>query len=140
MEEKTYSKFEAEVTIRPDDIDVNNHVHLSKYMDYVLAGRYIQMEKDYKMSMQEFWDKKLTWVATTAHLEYKREIKLDDKFVIVQNRVRSFSGAQSIVDFWILKGSNKKIAAEGYFSFTLLSTETGRPSRITPDIIEKYTI
>jgi len=46
-----YSTFETEIIVRPDDIDMNNHVHYSKYLDYLLAARYEQMHKDYKMTM-----------------------------------------------------------------------------------------
>jgi acyl-CoA thioesterase FadM len=35
-------KFETELQVRPDDIDMNQHVHGSRYMDYVLAARYDQ--------------------------------------------------------------------------------------------------
>ena len=49
-----YSTFETDVAIRPDDIDMNNHVHNSKYLDLVLAARYDQMTRCYKMSMDEF--------------------------------------------------------------------------------------
>lgn len=35
-----YLKFDTELAVRPDDIDMNNHVHNSKYLDYVLAARY----------------------------------------------------------------------------------------------------
>ncbi|MEM7013763.1 MAG: acyl-CoA thioesterase, partial [Verrucomicrobiota bacterium] len=33
-----YSTFESELAVRPDDIDLNGHVHNSKYLDYVLAA------------------------------------------------------------------------------------------------------
>ncbi|MFA7228927.1 MAG: acyl-CoA thioesterase, partial [Melioribacteraceae bacterium] len=46
-----YSVFETEITVRPDDIDMNNHVHNSKYLDYLLMARYDQMKKDYKVPM-----------------------------------------------------------------------------------------
>ncbi len=48
------SIFESEIAIRPDDIDLNNHVHNTKYLDYVLAARYNQMIKYYKMSMKDY--------------------------------------------------------------------------------------
>jgi len=35
-----HSKFETEMQVRPDDIDLFQHVHSSRYMDYVLAARY----------------------------------------------------------------------------------------------------
>ena len=40
-----YSRFETELQVRPDDIDMNQHVHNSRYFDYVLAARYDQMAR-----------------------------------------------------------------------------------------------
>lgn len=57
-----YSIFESEIVIRPDDIDMNDHVHNTKYLDYVLAARYDQMQKDYKMSMGEFHKLDYNWI------------------------------------------------------------------------------
>ena len=41
-----YYIFETEITIRPDDIDLNNHVHNTKYLDHVQAPRYEQMKNN----------------------------------------------------------------------------------------------
>ena len=49
-----YARFETELRVRPDDIDMYQHVHSSRYMDYVLAARFDQMETGYKMPMSEF--------------------------------------------------------------------------------------
>ena len=49
-----YKRFDTEMMVRPDDIDMNNHVHNSKYLDYVLFARYDQMGRCYGMSMDEF--------------------------------------------------------------------------------------
>ena len=35
------TKFETEMQVRPDDIDMFQHVHSSKYLDYVLAARLV---------------------------------------------------------------------------------------------------
>lgn len=56
------TKFETELGVRPDDIDMNQHVHASRYQDYVLAARYDQMARCYKMSMEEFFKAGLGWV------------------------------------------------------------------------------
>lgn len=42
------SIFSSEIKVRPDDIDMNNHVHNAKYLDYVLSARYEQMKKTIK--------------------------------------------------------------------------------------------
>src|ERR1019366_6508676 len=38
-----FSKFETELAVRPDDIDLYQHVHSTRYLDYVLAARFDQM-------------------------------------------------------------------------------------------------
>ena len=95
-----FTAFDSEITIRPDDIDMNNHVHNTKYLEFVFAARYIQMEKYYKMPMDEFIELGYTWVISTSHIDYKRALKLKDE-IIVTTQVDSVSGAQCIVKFRI---------------------------------------
>lgn len=134
-----YSIFESDITIRPDDIDMNNHVHNTKYLDYVLAARYDQMVKDYKMPMNEFHSLDFNWVVSISHIEFKRALKLEDK-IIVRTQLESVSGAQSKVNFWIVKKSSNKVAAEGYLIYTMISIKTGKPVRIPEEIINRYAI
>lgn len=134
-----YSIFESEIVIRPDDIDMNDHVHNTKYLDYVLAARYDQMQKDYKMPMSEFHKLDYNWIVSTTHIEYKRALKLSDK-IIVKTQIDSVNGAQSKVNFWIIKKDSGKIAAEGYLLYTMISKKTGRPVRIPEEIIKKYSV
>jgi acyl-CoA thioester hydrolase/thioesterase-3 len=135
----SYSIFETEITVRPDDIDMNNHVHYSKYLDYILMARYDQMQKDYKMSMEEFIKRGYSWFASKVEIEYKRGLILSDK-VIVKTQVNDYHGAQVFVNFWINKKETNKIAAEGKVTYTMVSASSGRPIRIPDDIIEKYSI
>lgn len=134
-----YSAFETEITIRPDDIDMNNHVHNSKYLDYVLAARYDQMNKDYKMPMEEFISLGYNWVVSSSYIEYKRSLKLNDK-IIVRTQLDSFSGAQSNVKFWVIKKDNHKTAAEGEIVYTMISLRSGRPARIPDEVLKHYLI
>src|SRR5436853_4519882 len=77
------TKFESELQVRPDDIDMNRHVHNRRYFDYVLAARYDQMERCYGMAMEEFIKLGYSWVTRTAHVEYKRPLGLGDRFTVV---------------------------------------------------------
>ena len=139
LEKKIFTAFETNITVRPDDIDVNGHVHFSKYLDYLLAARYEQMKNNYKMSMEEFLQRGYTWVATNINITYKRAIMLSDK-VTVRAQIIDIKGAQVFLNFWILKGENKKVAAEGNSIFSMVSTTNGRPARIPQDVIEKYAV
>src|SRR2546423_15632309 len=76
------SKFETELQVRPDDIDMNRHVRASRYFDYVLAARYDQMERCYKMSMEEFIRIGLGWFVRTGHLDFKRPLGIGDFFIV----------------------------------------------------------
>lgn len=134
-----YTAFETEITIRPDDIDMNNHVHNSKYLDYILAARYDQMKKDYKMPMEEFITLGFNWVVSSSFIEYKRALKLTDK-IIVRTQLDSFSGAQSKVKFWVIKKENNKTAAEGEIIYTMISLKSGKPIRIPEEVLKRYLI
>src|SRR2546428_6394035 len=76
------TKFETELQVRPDDIDMNQHVHGSRYFDYVLAARYDQMERCYQMSMAEFIKAGYGWFIRVAHVEYKRPLRLGERFIV----------------------------------------------------------
>ena len=133
------SIFASEIKVRPDDIDMNNHVHNAKYLDYVLTARYEQMTNNYNMSMQEFIEKGFNWVVSEVHIDWKGALKLRDT-AIVKTQMDSVNGAQCKVNFWIENKETKKIVSDGYFLYTMVSIKTGRPARITQDIIEKYSI
>lgn len=133
------SIFSSEIKVRPDDIDMNNHVHNAKYLDYVLTARYEQMINNYNMSMQEFIEKGFNWVVSAVHIDWKRALNLND-IAVVKTQMDSISGAQCRVNFWIENKETRKLVSDGYFIYTMVSIKSGRPARITEDIIEKYSI
>lgn len=133
------SIFSSEIKVRADDIDMNNHVHNTKYLDYVQTARFEQMRDFYKMPMEDYHKQGLNWFASTAHIEYKRSLKLNDA-AIVKTQMGEVNGAQCRVNFWIENKSSAKIAAEGYFVYTLISLETGRPVRISEEMIQRHSI
>ena len=133
------SKFETELQVRPDDLDMNAHVHNSKYFDYVLAARYDQMERCYKMPMQDFISMGLGWVVKTAHVEYKRPLGLGERFV-VRTWIEDFMKDGVKVQFEITKKGNGKISCDGWFQFTMVNLKTGRSEDIPKSVKQKYEI
>lgn len=134
-----HSKFETELQVRPDDIDMNQHVHSSKYFDYVLAARYDQMERCYNMPMEEFIKIGFGWVVRTAHVDYKRPLGLGDRFV-VRTWIDTVLRDGVNVHFEILRKDNGKHCCEGYFLYTMVSLKTGRSETIPDWIVKKYSI
>jgi acyl-CoA thioester hydrolase len=132
-------RFSSELQVRPDDIDMNQHVHASKYFDYVLAARYDQMARCYKMGMEEFVAQGLGWFVRTGHIDYKRPLKMGDSFVVT-TWVSELGGDSVTVQFEIAKKANNKIAADGYCVYTLVNLQTGRAQNIPVEIGAKYSV
>ena len=135
-----YSTFETEITIRPDDIDMNNHVHSSRYLDYLFMARYDQMKNDYKVAMEVFTERGYAWVVSDLNIQFKRPIFLHEGTVKVRTQLKEIQSASAHVDFWILKSENDKIAAQGQATYTMISIQTGRPKKIPEDVIKFYEI
>ena len=133
------TKFSSELQVRPDDIDMNHHVHASKYFDYDLAARYDQMARCYKMSMDEFTALGLGWFVRASHIEYKRPLKMGDAFTVT-TWIDDLSEDTVRVQFQITKKSNNKLSADGYCLYTLVSLQTARAQKIPPEIAARYSI
>ena len=133
------TKFESELQVRPDDIDMNQHVHGSRYMDYVLAARYDQMARCYKMPMEEFIQHGFGWYVRTAHLEYKRPLGMGEWFV-VRTWVAEMLKQGVKVEFEIIKKQTGKICCDGHFHYTMIDLKTGRAADIPDWIAAKYLI
>jgi acyl-CoA thioester hydrolase/thioesterase-3 len=134
-----FSKFTSEIAVRPDDIDMNNHVHYSRFLDYVLAARYEQMARDYAMSMDEFVKRGLGWVVSACAIEYKRPLVLGD-IAIVKTGIVSTGTTTATIGFEIIRKATNKLSADGTFEYTLVNLSTGRAEKIPDDVIQKYSI
>ena len=132
-----YTRFSSEITVRPDDIDMNNHVHASKYLDYVLFARYDQMGRCYGMPMEEFLKRGWNWYQKTFHIEFKRELNIGET-VVVKTWLDSFEKADVKVGFQVLK-TNGKVSAEGYFISTFINTQTAKVEPIPQWVVDHYT-
>ncbi len=133
------SRFETILQIRPDDIDMNQHVHSSKYIDYVLAARYDQMERCYKMPMQEFVANGYAWVIKSTFIEFKRPLVLGDE-ISVQTYIDEMQKDGVVVHFEIFKTKTNKLACSGTFNYTMVDPKTGRATIIPEWIVERYSI
>ena len=133
------TKFETELQVRPDDIDMNQHVHGSRYFDYVLAARYDQMTRCYKMSMDEFIQAGFGWYTKVAHLEYHRPLLMGESF-IVRTWVAEMFRTGVKVQFEIIKKVTGKLSCEGYFDYTMVNLQTGRAETIPDWIAAKYSV
>lgn len=133
------TKFSTDLQVRPDDIDMFQHVHNSKYLDYVQTARYEQMTSCYKVSMKEFMDLGYGWVVKKATINFKRPLGLGD-LMVVFTQVQEIEGADAVIDFEIKNKKNDKTSCDGQMIYTMINLQTGRSEKIPEDIREKYLI
>lgn len=146
MKEKTIdqleakrSVFESELEVRPDDIDMFQHVHASRYQDYVLAARFDQMKRCYGISMEAFMEKGLGWFVRDFFIEYKRSLGLGDQFK-VRTWIQDFFRTGVCVHYEILRKPNNKLCCKGKSHYTMISLDSQRPKPIPDWVIEQYNI
>jgi len=139
MDTPQYATFETEFRVRPDDIDMFQHVHNSKYFDYVLAARYDQMERCYGMAMEKFMERGFGWVVRTAYVDYKRALTIGDYF-IVKTGIESINDKGCRVKFSITNKATRKLCCDGWFDYTMIDMATGRGAKVPQDVIDHYSI
>ncbi|WP_221032879.1 acyl-CoA thioesterase [Actomonas aquatica] len=134
-----FTAFETELDVRPDDIDLYQHVHSTRYIDYVLAARFVQMERDYGMSMTEFAARGLGWYMVSTTVNYKRPLGLGDRMV-VRCQITDFSRAGCRLKFEIDRLPDRKRSCDGTCDYALIDLKTNRAVAIPADVREKYSI
>ena len=133
------SRFETAMSVRPDDIDMNQHVHSSRYQDYVLAARYDQMARCYGMSMEQFMQEGYGWVVKTAHVNFIRPLGLGEEFTVTTG-ITSINEKSAKVSYEIVSKKTGKLCSDGWFDYVLVDLQTGRSRPITEAMMEKYSI
>ena len=133
----SYPTYQSELRVRPDDIDMYNHVHNSKYFDYVLAARYDQMERCYGLGMDKFLDRGFGWLVRKVYMDYKRSLKMSEYFV-VKTGIETIDEKKCRVHFEITSRATNKICCDGWFDFVMIDLKTGKGVPIPDDVINHY--
>jgi YbgC/YbaW family acyl-CoA thioester hydrolase len=134
-----YSRFETEMWVRPDDIDMYRHVHSSRYLDYVLTARIEQMERCYGIPISEFQKQGYGWFVAATQLNFCRPLNLGDRFV-VRCWIENFTLIGLRVRFEIEHRGSSECCSEGWFDYVMVSLQTSRPVRIPEWIRAKFSI
>jgi YbgC/YbaW family acyl-CoA thioester hydrolase len=132
-----FARFETELAVRPDDIDLYQHVHSTRYLDYVLAARFDQMERCYGMGMNEFARLGLGWFMTSATIHYRRPLGLGDR-MIVRTWISEISVDGVRVGFEIERFDSRKRVCDGHTDYTLVTLADGRATPIPAAVRAKY--
>jgi YbgC/YbaW family acyl-CoA thioester hydrolase len=132
-----FQTYETELRVRPDDIDMYNHVHNSRYFDYVMAARYDQMERCYGLGMDKFLDRGFGWLVRGVAMDFKRALKMSEYF-LVRTSVESIDAKKCRVNFSIVSKATKKVCCDGWFDFVMIDMATSKGIAIPQDVIDHY--
>ena len=135
----SYSRFETELTVRPDDVDLYQHVHSTRYLDYVVAARFEQMDRCYGMPMRVFSERGLGWFMSAATMRFKRPLGMGEKMV-VRCWIERFTETGCVLGFEIDKHANGKRVFDGHCDYTLVTLANGRATVLPEDVKAKYSI
>jgi YbgC/YbaW family acyl-CoA thioester hydrolase len=134
------SRFTSPFTVRPDDIDLFQHVHSSRYQNYLLAARFDQMERCYGISMQEFMTKGFGWFVSDFRIQYKAQLGLGDEFQVT-TWIQSIRAATVTVEFEIQRTNPKaQLCCLGESQYVFINLANGRPTRIPDWVVNPYSI
>jgi acyl-CoA thioester hydrolase/thioesterase-3 len=133
-----HSRFVTELHVRPDDIDMNRHVHNSRYFDFVLAARYDQMGRCYGIPMEEFVARGYGWVVRAAHVEWRRPLGLGD-IVLITTWIEEVQPHGVKVGFEI-RHCDGWLSCRGDFQYVMIMIETGTLAVIPEDVVRAYSI
>ena len=139
MSDKKYSRFTTTHKVRPDDIDMFNHVHNSIYLDYVLAARYEQMERFYGMAIEKFLEMGFGWVVKAVQIDFKRALSLGDHFS-VETGIIEINKKGCRVTFEINNLKTGKTTTTGWFDFVMIDLKTGKSLLLSDEMIRVYTV
>ena len=131
--------YKTRLSVRPDDIDMFQHVHSSKYVDYVLAARFDQMERCYGCSMEEFMKAGFGWVLISTEMQFKRPLKLGDAFDVCTH-LQSFENKMAHVLFDIRHAITNKSCCTGWAKYTLINLDSGKAADIPEWVLERYSL
>jgi YbgC/YbaW family acyl-CoA thioester hydrolase len=131
--------YSTRLEVRPDDIDMFQHVHSSRYIDYVLAARFDQMKRCYNCGMDEFMQHGMGWVLVSTEIHFKRPLKLGDAFH-VETHLKEFENKKALVAFDIKHDITGKSCCTGWAKYTLVSLETAKPMEIPDWALERYSL
>ncbi|MFG6687355.1 acyl-CoA thioesterase [Mariniflexile sp. HNIBRBA6329] len=124
--------FETTLTVIQKDLDELNHVNNIRYVEWVqdIAKAHWLKNASPKITKEYYW------VMLSHYIEYKSSALLND-VIKLKTYVINSEGVTTtrIVEIY---NDAEKLLAKSETNWCLISSETKRPARITPEIIDLF--
>ncbi|GGD82043.1 acyl-CoA thioesterase [Planktosalinus lacus] len=125
--------FQTEITVPASAIDNLNHVNNVVYLQWIqdVAAQHWNESTDFALR------EKLAWVVVNHFIEYKAPA-FEKDVLILKTRVEKYSGVTSERHTEIIRKADNKLLVKAKTLWCLLDKNTGKPMRITDDLIAKF--
>jgi acyl-CoA thioester hydrolase len=125
--------FQTEITVQSSAIDNLKHVNNVVYLQWVQDVA----EQHWNVSTNSALREKLAWVVVNHFIEYKAPA-VENDVLIVKTWVEKYSGVTSERHTEIVRKADGKLLVQAKTLWCMLDKTTGKPMRITEELIAKF--
>ncbi|MDR3346683.1 MAG: acyl-CoA thioesterase [Campylobacteraceae bacterium] len=130
--------YEHKITVLQSAIDTNGHVNNVVYIQLMQDAA--TAHSDSLGFTSEYYENSGgTWVARSHYIEYLKPAFLGDE-LIIQTWISSLRRSISNREYAFFRKSDKTLLARAKTVWIYLNTQSGRPARITDELLGKYLI
>jgi acyl-CoA thioester hydrolase len=125
--------FQTEITVPSSAIDNLKHVNNVVYLQWVQDVAELHWNASTDSALRE----KLAWVVVNHFIEYKAPA-FENDVLILKTWVEKYSGVTSERHTEIFRKANNKILVQAKTVWCMIDKTTGKPIRITEELIAKF--
>jgi acyl-CoA thioester hydrolase len=125
--------FETEISVPESAIDTLNHVNNVVYLQWVQDVA----ERHWNESTDAVLREKLAWVVVNHFIEYKAPA-FEKDILVLKTWVKNYSGVTSERHTEIIRKADNKLLVKAKTLWCLLDKTSGKPMRITEDLIAQF--
>jgi acyl-CoA thioester hydrolase len=125
--------FETEISVPESAIDNLNHVNNVVYLQWVQDVA----EQHWNESTDAALREKMVWVVVNHFIEYKAPA-FEKDILVLKTWVQNYNGVTSERHTEIFRKADNKLLAKAKTLWCLLDKTSGKPMRITEDLIAQF--
>lgn len=126
-------KFQTEIVVPASAIDNLKHVNNVVYLQWIQDVAEQHWNESTSASVRE----NLAWVVLNHFIEYKAPA-FENELLILKTWVEKYSGVTSERHTQIIRKTDQKLLVQAKTLWCLLDKTSGKPMRISNELIEKF--
>ena len=130
--------FELHHTVRPDEIDGQNHVNNVCYLHWMMDAA-VEHSSAQGWTPERYRTAGVGWVVRSHHIDYLQSAYLGEE-ILVQTWIGDFKRISSLRKFRIVRPIDGTLLATAQTNFAFIDLAKKGPCRIPPEVGEAFEI